>query len=199
MSGIRLRMPLRFLASLFICAWVNSRSVTLDLRPLYLYLLSALFSFCWAVGTELWKQRAAACTNSLGSLARLFNPFHHRLTLMSPARLLQTCHHSWCMQDWHTHTHQYTPLNTTLPLRACLMMLFWCTPTHPWPLALCPLLSSLPLSLPSSPLPSQIPEGASLAMSLKDKKENTMGRGIRHLQTHPLPVILSHSLTHTLG
>lgn len=39
-----------FFMSKLICPWVSSRSVTLDLWPLYLYLLSALFSLCWAMG-----------------------------------------------------------------------------------------------------------------------------------------------------
>ena len=81
-----------------------------DPRPLtlYLYLSSALFSFCWALGTELWNQWAAACT-SLGSAVKLLNPFQHSLTLMSPTRLLQTSLEE-CKTYTHTHTHLSTPL-----------------------------------------------------------------------------------------
>lgn len=39
-------------------------------------------------------------------------------------------------------------------------------------------LSSNFRPLTSSPLLCQIPEGASLAMSLTDKKDNTLGRGM---------------------
>lgn len=135
-------------AYVWLCLCVSKQSFS-DLWPLtfYLYLLSALFSFCSAVGTELWKQRAVACTNSLGSLARLFNPFHHRLTLMSPAMLWQSHHHSGYTNVWHTHTRTRAHLSTLLsPSRACLMMLFGCTLAHPWPCALCPLSSFLPHS-----------------------------------------------------
>lgn len=70
------------------------------------------------------------------------------------------------------------------PSRASLMMLFCCTRTHLWPCALCPLSSFPPPSLPTSSLPSQVPEGASLAMSMKDKKENTLGRGTSPSNAH---------------
>lgn len=171
-----------------------------DPRPstLYLYLLSALFSFCWARGTELWNQWAAACTNSLGSAVRLLNPFQHSLTLMSPARLLQTSLEE-CKTDTHTNTQTHTPLNTTSPLRTCLMMLFCATRLTPDPMTSvlsCPSPPPRPfLTSPLFRLPSQIPEGASLAMSLKDKKENTLGRGTSPSNTP----ISSHfdTLTHT--
>ncbi len=172
------------LTSPFICAWVNS-----DPRPLtlYLYLLSALFSFCWAMGTELWKQRAAACTNSLGSLARLFNPFHRGLTLMSPARLLQTCHHSRCTQDWHTPT--YAPLNTPLHPWACLMTLFWCTLAHPWPRA---LLSFLPPTFFSSPFAD--PRGGIAGYEHeRQEREHPGERYVTFKHIHSLSLCHTHS------
>lgn len=80
-----------------------------DSWPLTCYLLSALwksFFFFPSAGIELWKQRAEACSNSLGSVVRLFNPFHPRLTLMSRARPLQTGH-----QHTQTHTNTHEPLH----------------------------------------------------------------------------------------
>lgn len=201
MSDIPLRKSLRRCVFAYVCIHLcMSKQSFSDPRPstLYLYLLSALFSFCWAIGTELWKRWAAACTNSLGSLARLFNPFHHGLTLMSPARLLQTCHHSRCTQDRPARTQtnictsqHHTPLEGMLNDAALL---------HPnSPLTPCPLSSPFFPPLPpssSSSFPSQIPEGASLAMSLKDKKENTLGRGTSPSNT-PIPrCFVTHTHSH---
>lgn len=172
-----------------------------DPRPLtlYLYLLSALFSFCWAMGTELWKHWAAACTNSLGSLARLFNPFHRRLTLMSPARLLQTCHHSRCTQDWHTSTH--TNIHTSqhrIPLEGMLNDAVLVHPSSP--LTLCPLPSLV--FLPCLP-----PFRLFLSLHRSQRghrwpwvwktRETTPWGEVRHLQTHPLCDAVTHTWINT--
>lgn len=172
-----------------------------DPRPstLYLYLLSALFSFCWAMGTELWNQWAAACTNSLGSAVRLLNPFQHSLTLMSPTRLLQTGLEE-CKTDTHTNTQTHTPLNTTSPLRTCLMMLFCATRLTPDPVTSV-LSCPPPAPVLSSPLPSSVSlcrsqRGHRWLWAWKTRKRTPWGE-VRHFQTHPFPLTLTHSPTHT--
>lgn len=184
------------LMAMFICA---SKQTFSDPQPLtcYLYLLSALFSFCWAIGTELWKQSAVACANSLGSPARLLNPFHCRLTLMSPARLLQTySHHSSYTLDQQTfiRTTTYEPLNTTLPLRASLMTLFCCTRAHLWPCALCPLSSFLPPSLPPFFFsPFSDPRGG--ITGHEHERQEREHPGERYVTfKHPHPITLSPTL-----
>lgn len=168
-----------------------------DLWPLiyYLYLLSALFSFCWATGTELWKQRAVACTNSPGSLARLLNPFHCRLTLMSPARIPQTCRYSRCTQDQHTRTH--TNISTSqhhTPLEGMFNDAALLRPSSPLTL-LPPVLSPLSFLPPSfllffTLLRSQ--RGRRWPWAWKTRKRTPWGE-VRHLQT-PTP---HHFVTHT--
>lgn len=164
-----------------------------DSRPLtcYLYLLSALFSLSWAMGTELWKQWASACTNSLGSSARLFNPFHRGLTLMSPARLPQTRHLSRCTRDQHTRT------STPSAGHSLEGVLNDAVLVHPRsPLTPCPFSSTfLPPSFFSPSPSSQIPEGASLAMSMQDKKENTLGRGTSPSNKPTRCLFVTHSPT----
>lgn len=178
-----------FLVRVHLCV---SKQWLSDPRPstCYLYLLSALFSFCWAMGTELWNQWAAACTNGLGSAVRLFNPFQHSLTLMSPG----SCRPRR-IQDWQTHTHTHTPLNTTSPLRACLMMLFCCNRLTPDPVT--SVLSCLPPSLPYlSPISlHRSQRGHRWLWAWKTRKRTPWGE-VRHLQTHPFPLTLTLSPTH---
>lgn len=127
--NLLLQLPtcfVRVFMSAMICAWLNKHAVPLDLWTVT-YDLVSVVEFRWAVWTE---QQARACTNSLGSLAILFNPFHCRLTLMSCARPLQ----NQPPLQTNTHTQTLAPLSETLPSRACLMTLFWCTQAHPWPM-----------------------------------------------------------------
>lgn len=177
-----------------ICARVNKKLS--DSRPLtcYLYSLSALFSLSWAVGTELWKQWAAACTNSLGSPGRLFNPFHRGLTLMSPARLPKTRHLSRCTQDQHTHTKPSAGRSLEGMLNDAALV-------HPSsPLTPCPL-SSLWSFLPPSLLPFSFSHFADSRGGIagneheRQEREHPGERYATFKHTHSLS--LCHAITHT--
>lgn len=171
--------------TVLICA---SKQTLSDPQPStrYLYLLSALFSFCWAIGTELWKQCAVACANSLGSTAKLLNPFHCRLTLMSPARLpRRCCHHK---PNKHSYAPTHEPLSATLLLGARLMMLFCCTRAHLWPRVLSPHSS-----LPHFFSPFSGPRGG--ISGHEHERQEREHPGERYVTfKHPPPVTLSPTL-----